>query len=174
MIQFDEQIFSDGSVQPPTRNARFFRVTLLVGFIRDLFKGENVTSTWVIKGSLGRSWWLVGYQQISNTNTRCFKHFSEIYVVFPRKLRKKHVRKCADVRGRLVTQRTNVAFMATIFLLGTFWQISRSFFSIHSAKNPSISWCWFEFSPHFVTTSLSQIPRNLQQDPLKGPLNLSI
>ncbi len=26
-------------------------------FIRDLFKGENVTSIWGIKGSLGRSWW---------------------------------------------------------------------------------------------------------------------
>ena len=25
-------------------------------FIRDLFKGENVTSIWVIKRSLGRSW----------------------------------------------------------------------------------------------------------------------
>ena len=26
-------------------------------FIRDLFRGENVTFIWVIKGSLGRSWY---------------------------------------------------------------------------------------------------------------------
>ena len=34
---------------------RFFQVTLL-GVLSDLFWGENVTSIWVIKRSLGRSW----------------------------------------------------------------------------------------------------------------------
>ena len=32
-------------------------VTFL-GVLSDLFRGENVTSIWDIKGSLGRSWWL--------------------------------------------------------------------------------------------------------------------
>ena len=40
---------------PPSR---FFRVTFLEGFIRDLFRGEKVTSIWGIKRSLGRIWWL--------------------------------------------------------------------------------------------------------------------
>ena len=34
---------------------RFFPVTLL-RILSDLFRGENVTSIWVIKRSLGRSW----------------------------------------------------------------------------------------------------------------------
>ena len=29
-----------------------------LGVLSDLFKGENVTSIWGIKGSLGRSWFL--------------------------------------------------------------------------------------------------------------------
>ena len=39
---------------------RFFQVTLL-GVLSDLFRGENVTSIWVIKRSLGRSWYPVIY-----------------------------------------------------------------------------------------------------------------
>ena len=36
---------------------RFFPVTFL-GVLSDLFRGENVTSIWVIKRSLGRSWYI--------------------------------------------------------------------------------------------------------------------
>ena len=36
--------------------SRFFPVAFLVVLLRDLSRGENVTSIWVIKRSLGRSW----------------------------------------------------------------------------------------------------------------------
>jgi len=38
-------------------NSRFFPVTFL-GFLSGPFRGENVTSIWVIKRSLGRSWFI--------------------------------------------------------------------------------------------------------------------
>ena len=92
MIQFDELIFQMGrfnhQLEMPGSSEWPFWWVLFVTFSR---VKTWPRFGWSKKGSLGRSWWLVGYQQISNTNTRCFKHFSEILCRFSKDVEEKHV-----------------------------------------------------------------------------------